>query len=173
MESFKTFTKYKYPILSPKRSSLERAKAGILDFPNTPTRLDTTWEPGMLNRMRADSRCSSPARTAKNRSGLGRTQTIQSKQGVKELALFSQDMSLMSASIPTTNPLNERTGSKEKPNGNEKQDLNATMNDRDLSMVGIREDQPSNNKNGQSTRESNFDLADGGIENNKLKNQEI
>ena len=91
LDSFKAFTKYKYPILSPKRSSLEREAAGIMDFPNTPTKIITKWEPGMLSKMRADSRTSSPARTSKNRSGLGRTQTIPSKQGAKELALFTQD----------------------------------------------------------------------------------
>ena len=47
------------------------------------------------------------------------------------------------------------------------------MNDRDLSMVGVREDPSLTFKLGQFTKESNIDLADGGLENLQIKNKEI
>ena len=52
LESFRSFIKYKYPILSPKRSSMERQRAGINDHAEAPPRTETRWTPGTLKLMR-------------------------------------------------------------------------------------------------------------------------
>ena len=52
LESFRNFIKYKYPILSPKRSSVERQMAGIDDHAEAPSRIECRWTPGVLQLMR-------------------------------------------------------------------------------------------------------------------------
>ena len=66
LEQFRNFIKYKYPIMSPKRSSREKANAGYVDYADSPSKIETTWSPGMLKQMRE----SSPTRTRSDSNSL-------------------------------------------------------------------------------------------------------
>ena len=91
LESFKTFVGYKYPILSPKRTSLERKRAGIDDHASALSKIENRWNPGILESMRESSKQNSPSRS-RSRSPC---RTLRSPT-----KLFNQDDSIFRVNTP-------------------------------------------------------------------------
>ena len=84
LEQFRSFIGYKYPILSPKRSGAERENAGYTDHTDTPSKIQTRWNPGTLQLMRQYSRENSPARTNRSRcNSLRKGQSVMTASPLK------------------------------------------------------------------------------------------
>ena len=100
LEKFRRFIKYKYPILSPKRSGVERANAGYVDHTETPSRIQTRWNPGTLQIMRQQSREGSPTRSRCN--SIRKGQSVMTPSPLKHYRNEESELSFHKNDYPST-----------------------------------------------------------------------